>query len=220
MRRLWFIVRKWARKFLGLADTPESIAAGAAIGVFVGFLPLYGFQMILGACLAAVARVNKVAAILPVWLTNPVTIPPVLYAQYLLGRIFVSSRDVEGVWPKIQRVGKAAGDLSLFDLKNTWHAMLVAMKDVGWEVLWPTLIGSFISSVILGIATYPLMLRWVIWSRRRREARRSARRLRLSARGVARAAPQPPVPADAATLDDAKAGQAAQREGNSTQHDA
>jgi hypothetical protein len=181
MRRLWLILKRLVRRILGLNDSPHAIAIGASAGVFIAFMPLYGFQMILGAGLAAVVRGNKIAGALPAWLTNPVTIPPVLYAQYLLGTLFVAGGRPEKVWPKIQEVGRAAGNLSLTDWKNTSRNVMYHVKDLGWDVLWPTLLGCFISSVILGLITYPLTVRAVVWFRFKREAIRERRRLRLAA---------------------------------------
>ncbi len=180
MRRVRYILYKWLRKIVRLNDTPHSIATGFSIGMFIGMLPVYGFQMVISAAVAAVARVNKVAAIIPVWITNPLTIPPILYLQYLLGKVIVRGKDVAGVWPKIQEVGRAAGELSFFDWKRTFGEVMSAAKDLGWEVLWPTLIGCTVSGVALGLLTYPLVLRAVIWYRRRKEARRTVRRERLA----------------------------------------
>jgi len=180
MRRVRYIFNKWLRRIVRLNDTPHSIATGFSIGVFIGMLPVYGFQMIISAAVAAVARVNKVAAIIPVWITNPLTIPPILYLQYLLGKLIVRAEDVEGVWPKIQEVGRAAGEVSLWDFKRTSGAVLAAASSLGWDVLWPTLIGCIVSGVALGLLAYPLVLRAVIWYRRRKEARRARRRERLA----------------------------------------
>ena len=131
MRRLWLIVKRLVRRILGLNDSPHAIAIGASAGVFIAFLPLYGFQMVLGAGLAAVVRGNKIAGALPAWLTNPVTIPPVLYVQYLLGTLFVGAGTRGEVWPKIKEVGRAAGNLSVTDWKNTSREVMTHVKDLG-----------------------------------------------------------------------------------------
>jgi uncharacterized protein (DUF2062 family) len=60
-------------------------AAGAVfIGLFVAFLPI-PFQMLLAAVLAMVARCNLPIAVALVWITNPLTIAPMLYFSYRLG---------------------------------------------------------------------------------------------------------------------------------------
>ncbi len=181
MRRIRVIAYIWLRKFVRLNDTPQSIAAGASIGMFIAMLPIYGFQMIVAAAVAAVARVNKVAAVVPVWITNPLTIPPILYLQYKLGKLAVWGEEDPEIWHKMQRLGKAASEASVLDLKDSSRQVFIAARELGWEVLWPLLVGAIISGLVLGLITYPLMLRAVLWYRRRREARRSRRRDRLAA---------------------------------------
>ncbi len=181
MRRVRVIAYIWLRKFVRLNDTPQSIAAAASMGMFIAMLPIYGFQMIVAAAVATVARVNKFAAVVPVWISNPLTIPPLLYLQYKLGKLAVWGDEDPEIWHRMQKLGKAASEVSVFDLKNSSRQVFVAARQLGWEVLWPLIVGSIISGLVLGLVTYPLMLRAVLWYRRRREARRSQRRDRLAA---------------------------------------
>ena len=60
-------------------------ASGAfAVGLFVMYLPPLG-QMVLAAAAAIVLRVNLPISVALVWLTNPLTIPPMYYFAYWLG---------------------------------------------------------------------------------------------------------------------------------------
>jgi uncharacterized protein (DUF2062 family) len=54
------------RKLFVIKDTPQSIALGAAIGIFLGFTPLFGLKTLLALLLAALFRVNKIAAVVAV----------------------------------------------------------------------------------------------------------------------------------------------------------
>jgi uncharacterized protein (DUF2062 family) len=181
VRRVRYIFYKWLRKIVRLNDTPHSIATGASIGMFIGMLPVYGFQMIISASIAAVSRVNKIAAVVPVWITNPVTIPFVLYLQYLIGKLFLGSQDVPTAWEKISAVGRAAAEIRVMDFRATVKEFFEAAYALGPAIVWPTLLGCLISGVVMGLATYPVVLRAVLWYRRKKEERRARRRERLAA---------------------------------------
>lgn len=59
---------KWLQehslKLLAIRDTPEAIAGGVAIGIFFGFVPLFGLKTVLALFFAWVSRSNIVATIL------------------------------------------------------------------------------------------------------------------------------------------------------------
>jgi len=62
----------------------RSVSGGFALGLFNAFVPLPS-QMALSAIGAIMLRVNLPIAVGTVWLTNPVTIPPMFYFAYLVG---------------------------------------------------------------------------------------------------------------------------------------
>lgn len=60
-------------------------AAGAfAIGLFIAWVPV-PFQMVLAAGMAILCRVNLPISVALVWITNPLTMPPMFYFAYYLG---------------------------------------------------------------------------------------------------------------------------------------
>ena len=69
-------------RFVRLRGLPEEIAKGVALGIFIGMTPTFGFQMAIALLFAYLLRENRLAAILGVWVTNPVD-----GAGHLCGRI-------------------------------------------------------------------------------------------------------------------------------------
>lgn len=64
---------------------PEALARGLGIGVFVGFLPSIGFQIVLALLLAGFFGGNRVAAAIGTFVTNPITAIPVSAFSLWLG---------------------------------------------------------------------------------------------------------------------------------------
>ena len=83
-------VRKIAH-LLGEQHEPKDIALGVAIGVFIGFSPLYGFHTML-AILAAVVihKVNRLAILAGTQVSLPFIAPLIYWAEYKVGKMVVS----------------------------------------------------------------------------------------------------------------------------------
>ena len=64
------------RKLLQLDDTPESIALGAAVGMFVAWTPTVGIQMVVVILLALVIPMNRLAALIVIYISHPLTMIP------------------------------------------------------------------------------------------------------------------------------------------------
>src|SRR4051794_17404688 len=86
-------------KLLAIRDTPEAIAGGVAIGVFFGFMPLFGVKTILAIFVAWLTRSNIIAAVVAGAL-HDVILPfmPVIYRwEYQVGYWLLSDPHH---WPK------------------------------------------------------------------------------------------------------------------------
>lgn len=62
----------------------RSVAAGVAIGLFIGLL-IPVAQILIAACVAVFLRANVPVAAAGTLITNPLTVPPIYYAAYQLG---------------------------------------------------------------------------------------------------------------------------------------
>ncbi len=62
----------------------RSVAGAFAVGLFFAWVPLPS-QMIMAAATAIFFRTNLPISVMLVWLTNPLTMPPMFYFAYLLG---------------------------------------------------------------------------------------------------------------------------------------
>ena len=62
----------------------RSTVRGLAAGAFFAFVPI-PWQMVLAAATAAWLRFNLPVAVAMVWITNPLTLPPIVFVNYRFG---------------------------------------------------------------------------------------------------------------------------------------
>ena len=149
--------RQMYRKLLQLDDTPHSIALGAALGMFITFTPTVGIQVLIVLILSMVVRFNRFAAIVLIYLSNPVTIIPIYYADYVIG-LFVqgeSGLSLEEFGLLWDQSVITAGEVGF------WGATQVLFKSLGTDVIIPKFIGGGVLGGFVGVVTYPLTLSWV-----------------------------------------------------------
>jgi hypothetical protein len=123
----------------------HSIAMAFAVGLFCAFIPV-PFQMVLAAAGAIWLHANLPASVALVWLTNPVTMPPIYYAAYKVGALLM------------QRPEQA------FDFDLSWDWLLNGMAMI-WQ---PFLLGCLVLGIISAIGGYfgiHLMWRWAVVKR-------------------------------------------------------
>lgn len=61
-----------------------SVSTAFSVGLFAAFMPI-PFQMVLAAFLAILFKANLPISVALVWLTNPITMPPLFYLSYKVG---------------------------------------------------------------------------------------------------------------------------------------
>ena len=68
----------------------NSVAKAFAVGLFFAFIPV-PFQMVLAAGAAILVHSNLPLSIALVWLTNPLTMPAIFYACYVVGTWIINA---------------------------------------------------------------------------------------------------------------------------------
>ena len=129
-------------------------ASGAfGIGLFFAFWPV-PFQMWLSAFAAIPLRVNLPLSVATVWLTNPLTMPPIFYGAYKVGAWVLGT------------------DVGEFEFQLSWEWLMGSVNTIGPAFL----LGCMICSVVFGSLGYATMnflwRRSVIKSRQARRAKR------------------------------------------------
>lgn len=105
-------------------------ARGAfAVGLFFAFIPV-PFQMVLAAAAAIVFRVNLPISASLVWLTNPLTMPPIFYGSYLIGTVVLNQ-------PKQH-----------FAFELNWAWFVESIETIGPAFLVGSLVCATIASII------------------------------------------------------------------------
>jgi uncharacterized protein (DUF2062 family) len=110
-------------------------ASGAfGIGLFFAFWPV-PFQMWLSAFAAIPLRVNLPLSIATVWLTNPLTMPPIFYGAYKVGAWVLGT------------------DVGEFEFQLSWEWLMGSVNTIGPAFL----LGCMICSVVFGSLGYATM---------------------------------------------------------------
>jgi hypothetical protein len=128
-----YYTQKIIRSFKELHGNPHYLAMGMGIGVFVGMTPIFPFHTIISVPLAHIFRGSKRAALLGVWISNPLTLPFCYYISYKVGMLILDKP-------------------SLF--KSLKLTSLHDFLSLGLEVGWVMLLGGLILGVILGFLAY------------------------------------------------------------------
>ena len=75
-------------------DTALEIALSVAFGVFMGIVPLWGFQMLIAITLAIALRLNKALVILSANISIPPVIPFIIFLSYKMGGLWMGDNAI------------------------------------------------------------------------------------------------------------------------------
>lgn len=156
--REWLHGSGFLRGFTGILHDPQifhltrrSAAGGVATGLFFAFIPVPG-QTVLAALSSLLFRVNLPLAVLFTFVTNPITMAPLLYLSYRLGAAIL---------------GRPLEPIS-FEISLAWFGS-------SFLRLWPSIFtGGLLLGCISALAGYAVIkLLWRLgvarkWARRRK----------------------------------------------------
>ncbi len=109
-----------------------------AFGVFMGILPIWGFQLIVAILLSVVFRLNKLLVVLSANISIPPMIPLIVYLSYKLGGFIM---------------GENAGEQMLFDSKIT----LDSVRSSFVQYAYGSVALAFIGAILTGFGSYLLL---------------------------------------------------------------
>ncbi|HBE01227.1 MAG: hypothetical protein A2096_13335 [Spirochaetes bacterium GWF1_41_5] len=136
-------VKSVLRKILAENSGSEQIAMGSALGMFVGLLPIMGIQTIVVLPLAIFFRVNKIASVLFIWVTNVFTFIFIYSFNYWVGIIFLKHFFPASSFLKMHQFQKFLLDINL----------QTALR-YGTRLFLPLLTGSFLVAFVGAVLTY------------------------------------------------------------------
>ena len=167
------------RKLLQLDDTPESIALGAAVGMFIAWTPTVGIQMVVVILLALVIPMNRLAALIVIYISNPLTMIPMYYLEYLLGLQVLGDQGMN--YDEFLVFFNEI--LEIANRETFWTATKVFLEQLGYPVLRALTVGGTLLGILTAIPTYPLTLKWVKGYRNSRSKAKAANPLNSEAEG-------------------------------------
>ena len=83
-------IQRWIGRAKKLNGDPHYVAMGMAIGVFVALTPTIPFHTLIAILLSFILRASKAAAVIAVWISNPITIPFFYLASFKTGTFLFS----------------------------------------------------------------------------------------------------------------------------------
>lgn len=117
----------------------RSVSKAIAVGFFSAWLPSVG-QMPFAAILAIIVKANIPIAVLLIFLSNPLTIPPMVYAAYRLGAWILATP---------------------FDVSMVDFTTISGLTDGLLQVWQPFLLGCLVAASISGAIGY--VAGWHAW---------------------------------------------------------
>lgn len=165
-----------------LPGTPEEIARGIAVGVFVSVSPFFGLHFILAAILALFMRANILASLLGTFFGNPLTYIPIGVLALNIGNVMLgvgSENNVDGGFGVM--FAQASQELwhNFESLYTSRTADWTYLADFWSTVFLPWLLGGVPLGLGAGLLAYYLSVPTIRAYKNRRKGRLAAKLIEL-----------------------------------------
>ena len=173
MGKLWKKCKKMMHKVYMKAvtdkGTPEYIARGWALGVFIGFLIPFGLQLMCSIPLSFLLKGSKLGAIVGTFVTNHVTIIVIYPVQCFIGNKLIG------------------GSLTFAHLEEQMKEVIIRQEykvllSLGWEIVISFFAGGLLFAVIGAPVAYYTVKAMVNRYRALREKRKAAKLAKKNAK--------------------------------------
>jgi len=138
-----------------LSINRKSVSRGVLVGLFWGFIPM-PMQMLGVMAMTPFLRFNVPVAISMVWLSNPFTMPPMYYMEYLTGNLILGKEGIEDI------------ELTMEWFSENWDAIVI-----------PLYTGAAFYSIVASSLVYFLINRLWIASVRKEKSEKDKKRGKL-----------------------------------------
>ncbi len=120
-------------------ESDEKVSFTLGFGVFMGIVPIWGFQMLVAFFLAQQMKLNKALVIVAANISIPPLIPFILIASYWLGGVIFGNSDMQIILDNLKYI--EIGEYGIF------------INKMGYS-LYQYIIGAFILALAAGFVTF------------------------------------------------------------------
>ncbi len=154
-------------RILHINDSPHRIALGVALALFVAWMPAFGLHIPMVLSLAFLLRANKFVAFTFVWVSNPFTIFPIYYPNYLFGRTVLrlfrpdsglSNAQIREIFDQFDSIAFFTGCFHPEFWRNLFSLL--------WQKVPELWLGSLLMGILVALAAYFTTYRIVVLYRK------------------------------------------------------
>ncbi|MDJ0624143.1 MAG: DUF2062 domain-containing protein [Desulfocapsaceae bacterium] len=176
LKWLFLRLRPLLRILKGFRGTPEAIAGGFSLGLFLALTPTVGVQIIIAIFLATFFKLSRPAALLSVMVTNPLTVPPIFTFNYWVGKFFFDGPQVREVYGQLLGIAKEMAKLDIWEV----GAQIRAFAEIGRDMFIPLTVGSLIVATVAATFSYVLLVRFFWFLKLRQERKRRLKNIKAA----------------------------------------